>query len=160
MIPATGPVSLTDVLTELRTVNPGRALPISLGDADVRALAGIPSGPISLTDLRGKSSYTPMSGSVPDVADDTPINPSTNYTAHVTVAVVFSGGTAPFTYAWAKVSGDGTVTAANAASTSANFVVNRFSDSGEILVETVQCTVTDSTGATLVRQGTVTLTVT
>lgn len=47
----TRPISLGDVRTEL-----GLTGPISLGQAEVRALAGIPSGPISLGDLLGKSS--------------------------------------------------------------------------------------------------------
>ena len=59
-LPTSPPISLIDVLTELRVVNPGRSLPISLGDADVRNLAGKPSGAISLSDLYGKSSYIPM----------------------------------------------------------------------------------------------------
>lgn len=54
------PISLSDVLAELRITNPGRQYPISLGDPDVRALAGRPSGAISLSDLYGKSSYIPM----------------------------------------------------------------------------------------------------
>jgi hypothetical protein len=59
-IRATPPISLSDVMAELRVTNPGRAYPISLGDADVRALAGKASGPISLSDLYGKSSIAPL----------------------------------------------------------------------------------------------------
>lgn len=51
-LPTTGPISFGDVREEL-----GRSSgPISLGDADVRALAGVSSGAISMSDLRGKSS--------------------------------------------------------------------------------------------------------
>ena len=58
-LPASGSISLTQVLAELQTANAGRTLPISLGDADVRALAGVPSGAISLSNLYGKTAYTP-----------------------------------------------------------------------------------------------------
>ena len=49
-LPASGTITLGQVATEL-----GVGLPISLGDANVRALAGVPSGAISLTNLYGKS---------------------------------------------------------------------------------------------------------
>jgi hypothetical protein len=55
MIAQTGPISMGDVLAELRVANPGRQPPISLNDPDVRALAGVPSGPISLANFYGKS---------------------------------------------------------------------------------------------------------
>ncbi len=157
-LPASAPISMTQVMDELRTVTPARAYPISLGDADVRALAGVPSGPISLTNLLGKSAYVAMSGSVPNVSDTAAINPSANYTVNVPVSVMVAGGLAPFSYAWSKVSGDGTATAVNAASTTANLLVIRFSIPGDTTGSVVQCIVTDSTGATMTRTGTVTLT--
>jgi hypothetical protein len=51
-LPTTGPMSLSQVNTEL-----GRSATatISLGEAAVRALAGVPSGPIGKASLRGKS---------------------------------------------------------------------------------------------------------
>lgn len=154
----TGPLSLSDVMTELRIANPSRAYPISLGDADVLALAGKSAPPISLSDLYGKSSYVAMNGSVANVSDTAIINTSSNYTAHVPISIAFTGGKSPFSIAWAKVSGDGSVTNANASSTTADFLVVRFDSTGSTYTEVVQATVTDSTGATLVRQGTVTLT--
>lgn len=157
-LPASAPITLTDVMTELRTLTPGRAYPIALGDADVRALAGVVSGTISLTNLLGKSAYVAMSGSVPNVSGTAASNPASSYTANVAVSISLSGGLAPFTYAWSKVSGDGSVTAVNAASTNARFTVARFSSPGEVSAEIVQCIVTDSTGATLTRTGTATLT--
>jgi hypothetical protein len=60
-LPVSGPISLGAVAAEL-----GIALPLSLGDARVRALAGKPSGPISLGDLRGKSAGGPMSVTAQD----------------------------------------------------------------------------------------------
>lgn len=52
-LPTTGPISLGMINTEL-----GKAIgqAISLNDPAVRALAGKPSGTISLSDLRGKAS--------------------------------------------------------------------------------------------------------
>lgn len=52
MLPETGSISMNDVRTEL-----GKTGTISLGDTDVRSLAGIASGKISMNDLRGKSSH-------------------------------------------------------------------------------------------------------
>ena len=51
-LPTTGPISLAQVAAELGRPN----TEISLNDADVRALAGKPTGPVTLADLRGKSS--------------------------------------------------------------------------------------------------------
>jgi hypothetical protein len=59
-LPVSGSISLSQVLTELRIAAPGRALPIRLGDADVRALAGVPTGAISMSSLRGKSAVPPV----------------------------------------------------------------------------------------------------
>ena len=52
-LPSTGAISLLDVRNEL-----GKTGAISLGDSAVRTLAGRTSGAISMSDLRGKSSYT------------------------------------------------------------------------------------------------------
>lgn len=50
-LPATGPISMSQVATELGISATG----LSLNDSRVRALAGKPSGAISMADLRGKS---------------------------------------------------------------------------------------------------------
>ena len=52
-LPSTGSISMSQVRTEL-----GRSNTITLNDSDVRNLAGRTSGTISMSDLRGKSSYT------------------------------------------------------------------------------------------------------
>jgi hypothetical protein len=49
-LPSSGQITFQDIATEL-----GLTGPITLDQAEVRALAGIPSGPISLADLAGKS---------------------------------------------------------------------------------------------------------
>ena len=76
---------------------------ISLNDAAVRSLAGVPSGTISMNDLRGKSAMsvttdTTVSGFGADFAFSGPVN-----TNSVTTTV--TGGTAPYTFSWARVSG-------------------------------------------------------
>lgn len=53
---STGPISLSDINIELGFASNAR---ISLNDSAVRDLAGIPSGPISLSDFYGKASYDP-----------------------------------------------------------------------------------------------------
>lgn len=50
-LPTTGPISISMVAAELGISSAG----LSLGDARVRALAGKPTGPISFSDLRGKT---------------------------------------------------------------------------------------------------------
>ena len=54
--PVSGTINLTDVFAELFISNSSREFPISLGDADVLALAGKTGLPISLYDLYGKTS--------------------------------------------------------------------------------------------------------
>lgn len=53
-LPASGPISMSDIAAELGISAQG----LSLGDSRVRALAGKPSGPISFSDLYGKSATT------------------------------------------------------------------------------------------------------
>jgi hypothetical protein len=152
-LPASGSITLGDVAAEL-----GIGLPLSLGDARVLALAGKSAPPISLSDLYGKSAAAPMSGSIPN-SSGTTLAPgsSPTHTETVSVSINVQGGVLPLSYAWSHVTGDGSVTAVNGANTSASFTVSRFAPAGTIYSQVVQCVVTDSTGAQLVRQGTVTL---
>ena len=60
------------------------------------------------------------------------------------ITVTPTGGTAPYTYAWTKTSGDGTVVSPTKATTRfSQFLYNNTAASGVFL-----CTVTDSLGAT------------
>ena len=52
MLPETGSISMSQVNVELKK---SETAVITLNDADVRKLAGKPSGTISMNDLRGKS---------------------------------------------------------------------------------------------------------
>ncbi|MDK9739278.1 hypothetical protein KI655_18445 [Vibrio sp. D404a] len=72
-LPDSGALSMSQVNVELgHTSN----RPISLGQADVRALAGKPSGPISFADLRGKSSSLLQTNLVGDIKNDNCGNPN------------------------------------------------------------------------------------
>ena len=79
--------------------------------------------------------------------------PGTVFSTSVTVTA--SGGTGPYTYAWAKKSGIGTITATDATSASTTF-------SGSLLAEQTRnhiwtCTVTDDVAATTTVDVSVTL---
>lgn len=102
-LPVSGPLSLGDVLAEIRSENPARALPIALGDADVRALAGKPSGAVSLSDLYGKASYTPMTVTALGGSDfaNSQFGPGT---ASASATGSVSGGKGAKTYAWVVIS--------------------------------------------------------
>jgi hypothetical protein len=152
MIPTTGNISLADVRNELRLVNVGRPQIISLGDADVRALAGIPSGPISLGSLRGKSSYTPMTVSSfnGSNAADT-ISGAGAATCYPSVSV--AGGSGGFTYLWAFTSNPGGSTLGNATSATCSVSHAYAQNEAGSAAATLQCTVSDNTGHSVTKTG-------
>lgn len=105
---ASGAISLTDIMTELRGNNPSRAYPISLGDADVLALAGKGSVPISLTDLYGKSSGAPAATVTSVSVSPTSASLSGGQTQQFTATV--TGTNSPSqTVIWSFVSGVGSI---------------------------------------------------
>lgn len=114
-LPASGTISLGDVLTEIRIVTPARALPISLGDADVIALAGKAGLPVSLSDLYGKSSYIPMTltGHNDASAAYTGGAGSTG-TVSCSPSVTVAGGSGGNTYTWSFTSNPDGLTLGNA----------------------------------------------
>jgi hypothetical protein len=134
-LPASGSISLGQVATEL-----GVALPISLGDTNVRTLAGVASGAISLTNLYGKTAGAAMSAAAPNILAQR----STNTTGVVsgTSTATPTGGTAPYTYAWA-ISGASQGMAAGG-TTTATLGMSKSCAPGALNNETWVCTVTDS----------------
>lgn len=150
----TGSIKLSQVAVELGVSATG----LSLGRANVRTLAqAAASGSFSMSSLRGKSAYTPMSGRVPDAQGYTAGDSGISSQVSINVGIVLSGGSAPYSYVWSHVSGEGTVTLVNSANTTAKFTVPKYSVPGTTYTQVVQCVVTDSTSATLTRSGTVTL---
>lgn len=140
MLPSSGPISLGDVAAEL-----GIGLPLSLGDSRVLALAGKGSPPISLSDLYGRSAYTPMT--VTGIDDsrgaDTSVGPGT---VSCSPRVTVTGGSGGQSYAWSfNGSAQGcTLSSASSAacSVSHTYTKNSTGSAGPAL----QCVVTDNTG--------------
>lgn len=109
-LPASGAISLSDVMAELKIANPARALPISLGHADVLALAGVAGPANSLSNLYGKSAAAALTVTAandgPKFKATTGIGPAPTINATSTPA----GGSGSYSYAWTRVSGDAGIT--------------------------------------------------
>ena len=91
--PSSPPISLKDVANELGIGSVG----LALGDGRVRALAGAPGGPISLHDLLGKSSYTPITVTVPSSAE----YDASGFAADLTLGPTsVSGGDGALSFVW------------------------------------------------------------
>lgn len=145
-LPASGLISLSDVLTELQKANGSRALPISLGDADVLALAGKSAPPISLSDLYGKSSYTPMIVT-PQNAYGSGYSGTAGGVASATASVSIAGGSGGNTFAWSFASNPGGLTFSGQTNgpfcgVKKSFVKN---SQGSFPAQ-LQCVITDNTG--------------
>lgn len=145
-LPDSGPISLSNVLVELRIANAGRTEPISLGDADVLALAGKSAPPISLSDLYGKSSYVPMTVKFTNSIIGNYDSSRSGGTAAASPSVTVSGGSGGYTYAWSILSQSILVVLSNANSP-ACLVTRSFvrGANGEFDVF-LRCIVTDSSG--------------
>lgn len=146
-LPAGPPMSMLQVLDEIRTASPGRGLPISLNDDDVRALMGISSGPVSMSYLYGKSAIAALS-----VAGHNDYAYASSVSSGGTVAaypsVTYTGGSGTKTIQWSVLSGPGTLTYAN----QAQCTVSRTYVKGSTLttVTYLRCVVSDSTGSVTV----------
>ena len=141
-LPASGTISIGMVAAEL-----GIGLPLSLGDPRVLALAGKSSLPISLSDLYGRSAYTPMTVTGID-GYGSGTSQFSGGTAGCSPSVTVTGGSGGQTYAWSFVgSAQGCILAS--ASFSACSVTHAFSkNSNGSASPQLQCVVTDNTGHT------------
>lgn len=149
-LPAGGEISMAGVRFER-----GVGGPVDLNSADVRALAGVPAGVISLTDFYGKSgpgSQNPMS--IKGVGDTArgDANGDT-FTAAAYPQILITGGNAPFSIQWsiATVDREGyTLSNATAAMCSVDHIIGKY---GFIGTCTLSCTVSDSKGQTATATG-------
>jgi len=152
-LPVYGALTLDAVMTELRLVEPSRAYPISLGDADVRALAGVPSGSISMTSLYGKSSYIAMDVvGTGDFAFELETSPG-SYSISCNPSVVVSNGLAPYSYLWSFTSNPDGCTLSN--STSATCTVTKIysGNTNGSANAVLQCQVSDAFPNTVTESG-------
>lgn len=141
-LPASGTISLSDVLAELQVTAPSRALPISLGDSDVLALAGKSAAPISLSDLYGKSSYVPMTVAGVNDSGTAISNTAGTVTCHPSVTVTNGSGTK--TFLWSFTSNPNGCTLANATLQTCDVSHTYATNARGSANATLQCAVTDS----------------
>jgi hypothetical protein len=145
----TGTITMGQVAAELGLPAAG----INLGLTSVRNLAGVPSGPISLNNLRGKSAYTPPTVVGYDVSD---VDYATGvaYLGHWYPEVrVTAGGVGPFTYTWTFVSNPGGFafpTGGNSGMT--GHVTHNVTKFGYTGTATMNCAVTDTSNGTVVNK--------
>lgn len=147
-IPASGSISIGMVAAEL-----GIGLPLSLGDSRVRALAGVPSGPISLGQLRGKSAYTPMTLTTTNGSGGPANTENGGGTVSGQATVAISGGVAPYSIQWAVTDNPGGCTLGsltNVAVTASHTFTKLSNGSATVMLNV---TVTDSTGASVAQSG-------
>lgn len=141
-LPALGSINIGQVAAEL-----GIGLPLSLGDSRVRALAGVASGPISLSDLYGKSAGGTLSAiGNSDTSSMAGNATGITYPGHAFPSVSAGGGTAPYTYLWSITGGTG-FTLTNATSATCD-VAHSIGPAGFNGTCTLQCIVNDSASHT------------
>jgi len=104
-LPSSGTISLSQV--DIEVGDSGTTI-CALGDTDVRALAGISTGPISLADLRGKSSASPPSLTGLSIVSNTATVPAGSVAGDVLVllnagANAASGPQCPLIAGWTNL---------------------------------------------------------
>jgi hypothetical protein len=142
---ASGPISLTDVLNELRIANSGRGATVSLGDSDVLSLVGKGGAPISLSDLYGKSAFKVAGNNAS--SSQSSINAGGTSSASPSVTVI--GGSGTITYQWTMTSYTGmtpTLSNANGSYCQVSRTFGKLTDGSFDAV--LQCVVTNGNGAT------------
>lgn len=144
-----GSISLGDVLTELRTADANRGYPISLGDADVRALAGKPSGDISLTDLYGKSAVATLTVTGNnDSGYASSVNSAGSVQAYPSVNI--AGGSGTKTIQWSVLSSTASVELLNPNNAQCTVRRSYTKNSTFTAIVYLRCVVSDSTGSVTV----------
>lgn len=138
-LPVSGLISLANVNVEL-----GRAstAAVSLAESAVRTLAGVASGIVYLSNLHGKSSYTPMVGTGYD-AYVTDYATGTAYTESAYPYVTVVNGTGGYTYSWTFINQNGfSIVNPTSSNPTVRHSITKFGYSGSC---TLQCVITDNT---------------
>lgn len=149
-LPSSGSISLGQVLDELRVANPNRGYPISLGDADVRALAGVPSGDITLGHLYGKSAISPLTVVGHNDYGFGQSGQTSGGFVGAYPYVTVNGGSGPRTFAWSILSASGTVTISGTNTSQVSIGKNFPKLSAGYIIVYLRCVVSDSTGSVTV----------
>jgi hypothetical protein len=100
-LPASGSISMSQIAAELSIGSGG----LNLNDSRVRGLAGIGSGTISFSSLRGKSNVQPLTATSSGT-DGSAISASGGGVVTGSVTANPSGSTGSYTYAWVIISGN------------------------------------------------------
>lgn len=150
MTPSSPPITLGHVLDELRVTNPNRGYPISLGDSDVRALAGKPSGDISLGDLLGKSSQAPLTATGNNDYAYGQSSQTTSSYISCSPGVTVNGGAGQRSFAWSILSTTDTVELQYATSQYCTVRKSMPKLSNGSVTTYLRCVVSDSTGSVTV----------
>ena len=139
-LPSSGTISLNQVNAELKK---SATAAISMNDSAVRALAGVASGAISMSNLLGKSSVIVPTISVSSVSGTTTGKSGANYYVNYKL-----GGTAPTTSGrW--VSGGSGITASRVSNTQYRFTTE-ISFNARKRTGTWRVTATNSAGSSYV----------
>lgn len=150
--PASGAITIGQAAAEA-----GVGLPASLGDTALRTLAGVPSGPISMSDLYGKSAGAPPPAPSPltvqtqdgsGYADSS----TTSGTVSCQVTATVTGGTGTIIHLWEFTSNPGQFTLSNSNSPTAQVSRNYVRYSSGVADAKLRYTARDSTGASVVAQ--------
>jgi len=147
-LPASGSISIGQVAAEL-----GIGLPLTLGDSRVRTLAGVPSGPISMTSLYGKSAYTPMTLTTNGASSGPVSSDTVGGTVSGTASVGVTGGTGGYTYQWTLTSSSGSPTIGGTTSNSVTASKTFVKQSSGSATAVFNISVTDNTGHTVTATG-------
>ena len=148
-LPSTYPISMSQVLDELKLFNPSRAYPISLLDTDVLHLARKTAGPVSFSDLLGRSGFSPVAVAGFTPPSPIPVSFEGNGVLNATISCTPSGGSGSLSFAWTvqATGGVGTYIVGSAGATATVATSGQTAPASGNAV--VRCTITDLiTGAT------------